>query len=63
MLKDIPMSKTYLQSLVLTSAAKKKIRPMNPKIRLLSDHISTKNQTKSGPYSQILMSKSDFYKN
>ena len=32
-----------------TSAAKQKIRPRNLKIRLLSDHISTKNQTKSGP--------------
>ena len=31
------------------SAAKLKIRPRNLKIRLLSDHIPTKNQTKSGP--------------
>ena len=36
------------------SAAKQKIRPRNLKIRLLSDHISTKNQTKSGPKLAIL---------
>ena len=42
-----------------SSAAKQKIRPRNLKIRLLSDHISTKNQTKSGPKFAILRLKSD----
>ena len=31
------------------SAAKQKIRPKNLKIRLLSDHISTKIEPNSGP--------------
>ena len=44
-----------------TSAAKRKTRPRNLKIRLLSDHISTKNQTKSGPKLAILRSKSDWF--
>ena len=39
------------------SAAKQKIRPRNLKIRLLSDHISTK----SGPKLAILSSKSDLF--
>ena len=43
------------------SAAKQKIRPRNLKIRLLSDHIFTKNQTKSGPKLAILRSKSDLF--
>ena len=37
-----------------SSAAKQKIRPRNLKIRLLSDHIFTKNQTKSRPKLAIL---------
>ena len=41
------------------SAANQKIRPRNLKIRLLSDHISIKNQTKSRPELTILRSKSD----
>ena len=43
------------------SAAKQKIRPRNLQIRLLSDHISTKSQTKSGTKLAILSSKSDLF--
>ena len=43
------------------SAAKQKIKPRNLKIRLLSDHIFTKNQTKSKPKLAILRSKSDLF--
>ena len=45
----------------LISAAKQKIRQINLKIRLLSDHIFTKNQTKSGPKLAILRLKSDWF--
>ena len=48
--------------LCLISAAKQKIRPRNLKIRLSSDHISTKTQTKVGPKLPILRSKSDLCK-
>ena len=50
------------QSKSLISAAKQKIRPGNLTIRLLSDHISTENQTKSRPKLAIFRSKSDFKK-
>ena len=43
------------------SAANQKIRPRNLKIRLLADHIFTKNQTKSKPKLAILRSKSDLF--
>ena len=36
-------------SIHVSSAAKQKIRQRNLKLRLLSDQISTKNQTKNGP--------------
>ena len=45
------------------SAAKQKIRPRNIKIRLLSDPISTKSQTKSGPKLAIMVVKSDLFQN
>jgi hypothetical protein len=38
----------------VSSAAKHKIRLRNLKIWLISDHISTKNQTKTGPKLAIL---------
>ena len=46
---------------IVSSGAKKKIRPRNLKIRLLSDHIYTKNQTKSRHKLSILRKKSDLF--
>ena len=52
----------YFKNKCVCRAAKQKIRQRNIKIRLLSDHISTKNQTKSRPKCAILRSKSDLLK-